>query len=122
MSKSPPLPDHVTSAEAAGALLAEQQASGETIAAFARRIGVSASALYTWRSRFGHSRSRSPKARAPSDPFVPVRVVDDERPVHALAGGQSGFELILGGSTTLLVPHGLDAAELARLLEVLARC
>ena len=91
-------------------LLAEQEASGLNVAAFARERGVSAWTLYD-----GKRRLRKRKAGAKAGDFVQVHV----RPVQA---APSSLEVELEGGMRVRVPAGFDEVELRRLLGVLASC
>lgn len=94
------------------ALLAEIERSGESVAALARRRGLSTWKLY--RSRGASAGSRPRQHRSKPAELVPVRVVP---PV-----GAAPLELALAGCHVLRIPAGFDEAELRRLLGVLAGC
>ena len=91
-------------------LLAEQLASGLSIAAFARERGVSA-----WRLYDGRRALRKRAARKESTEFVQVHV----RPVPA---SSSPIEVELDAGVRLRVPADFDEDDLRRLLGVLASC
>ena len=85
--------------EALGAL----DASGESVAAFAARAGVSAWRLYHWRARL----SEQPAA------FVEVQPDAEPR------GGGCVFEVVLRGGRVVRVPSEFDGGVLRRLVAVL---
>ena len=90
-------------------LLAEQEASGLSVAAFARERGVS-----TWTLYDGRRRLQKRKARAKARDFVQVHV----RSVQAAPS----IEVELEAGMRVRVPAGFDEDELRRLLGVLASC
>ena len=73
--------------------------SGESLAAFAKREGLSAERLYRWRARLREAT------------FVEV--------VHESSVGGCVIELVVGGDRVVRVPSGFDEATLRRLLAVL---
>ena len=90
-------------------LLAEQERSGLTIAAFARDQGIAPWKLYAALHRIRAERE------AARNRFASVTVVDS-RPLAA------GFELDLPAGRRLHIPRGFDEDELMRLVAVLAGC
>lgn len=92
-------------------VLAEQRASGLSVAAFARERGLSAWTLYEWRRRLG---------AAQSEPVAKPELV--QVMVTPSASRASTIAVELGAGLRVHVPSGFDAAELRRLLEVLASC
>jgi transposase-like protein len=93
-------------------ILTELEASGQSVASFARQRGLSAWTLYDWRRRLGSS--ERPEA-APEPGFVQV-VVKPERQVAA------PIQVELPTGARIHVPPGFDEAELRRLVEVLFSC
>ena len=91
-------------------ILAEQRASGLSVAAFARERGLSAWTLYDWRRRLGEQAVPQEKPE-----FVQVMVAPS-------ASRASTIAVELEAGMRVHVPAGFDAAELRRLLEVLASC
>ena len=94
-------------------LLSEQQASGQSIAAFCRERALPVWQFYEWKKRL-HS--------AEAEPFVAVEVVASE--VVAAAAPQAAvpsipIEIRLGGGRSLLVGPDFEASHLRRLLRVL---
>lgn len=83
------------SAVEAGAMLAEQLASGRTVEAFSRERGLCSQRLRWWRKRLG-------KEGSPST-FVPVRIVEGAR-------AEVAFEVALrSGHVVRMVGCDVDA-------------
>ena len=107
-------------------IIEETLAPGARVSEVARRNGISASLVFTWRrqSRANHVPPvvvpRFAAARiseAPTEPAVSTR---SEQP--RAAGGRSGvIEISLGGGRRVRVDASVDAAALARVLDVLER-
>ena len=91
-------------AKARGIVAAWQQ-SGETLAAFARRLGVNRKRLRRWASRLG---VREPNAIR----FHPVQV-------RERASGLVTIEIDLGAKRCIRVPPGFGAEDLRRVLTIL---
>ncbi len=99
-------------------ILSEAMAPGAVVAEVARRNRVSASLIFTWRSRM---------ARQGSGPrFLPVHIDADGTPASALPGGvvsaaaEQRVEVVLRGGRVLRLPLDIPparAAALARALE-----
>ena len=81
-------------------LIAEQEASGETIRAFCRRRGIGDHSLYFWRRRL---RQGEPVQ------FALVKTV----------GSGAPLELFLAGGERLRISNGVDAATLRLVLDAL---
>jgi transposase len=107
-------------------IIEETLAPGAKVSEVARRHGISASLVFTWRrqSRANHV----PAAVVPR--FATVRIAEpsteaatsttSEQP--RAAGGRSGLiEISLGGGRRVRVDASVDAAALARVLDVLER-
>ena len=95
------------------ALLAEQEASGLSIAEFARQRDLPRWVLYEWRRRL--RRAVAPESRRGESAFAEVRVVEEARAAAPLT-----VELTTGHRVQ--VPAGFDARDVRRLLEVLGSC
>jgi transposase-like protein len=67
--------DDVWTADEAGIVLEQWQRSGESIAAFARRHGITPARLYWWRKRLVDGACMRGAATAPSLTLVPATVV-----------------------------------------------
>ncbi len=85
-------------------LVAEQEASGLTVAEFCRRRRISRSHWFAWRRRLN---------AAGSARFVAVRVAEDQPVCRAT-------EVRPGGGRSILLEPGLDAVHLRAVLEALA--
>ena len=92
--------------------VAELEKSGESVAAFARRHGVSAWTVYTWRKRFGSGRVQQSKTS--SSKLVPVEVVDTD-------SGHTPIEIVIR-DVSIRVTTGFDERDLTRLLRVIRSC
>jgi len=79
--------------EEARAVLARLEASGESIASFARRHGIGVQRLRWWRSRLGSSEEATSLLPA----LVPVRVVD--RTLATVAQSRAAIEIVVGRRT-----------------------
>lgn len=98
-------------------LLAECEASGLGVTAFARQRGVSIGSMFNWRGEIA-KRDRARRALATTeetDGFLPVVVrtpslerTEDQR-----------LEVVVPGGRRVRVPPGFDAGELGRLIQVL---
>ncbi len=110
--------------DAARELVGELQASGETVAEYARKRGLNAWVLYDWRRRLG---MREQPRLASSEPathatalarsaFLPVRVSRRHVPV---APSSEPLEVVLGSGRVVRVPPSFDGAALRRLVSVL---
>jgi transposase len=107
-------------------IIEETLAPGAKVSEVARRHGISASLVFTWRrqSRAHHV----PPAVVPR--FAAVRLAEASTEAAASttreqprgAGGRSGLiEISLGGGRRVRVDASVDAAALARVLDVLER-
>jgi hypothetical protein len=90
-------------------LLARWEASGESAAEFAARVGVNAMTVCRWRRELrGAAEQASSAALAKIVEVRPARLRADDR-----------FEVRLAGGRCVGVPPSFDDAALARLLRVL---
>jgi len=108
-------------------IVEETLAPGAKVSEVARRHGISGSLVFTWRRQ-----SRANQEGAPVVPrFAAVQIADasteaansrgSEQP-RAGSGGRSGLiEIHLGGGRRVRVDASVDAAALARVLDVLER-
>ncbi len=112
--RSGPSPRPAPIAEDLPALLEEQAASGQSVAAFARERGIPVWKLY--RAKRVATASSPSRSRRRKRSLVPVHVVD---PVVAVA---PPLELQLTGGHRLLIPRDFDEVGLRRLMGVLASC
>jgi hypothetical protein len=93
-------------------LLRELDASGQSLAAFARERGLETWRLYEARRKAGDGGPRRKRRRAVELAPVEVRVPSPAAPL----------ELALASGHVLRIPAGFDEAELRRLLGVLTGC
>ncbi len=82
-------------------VISQQKASGQSIAAFCRKSGISAPSFYAWRRRL---------ANRATPQFVAL----------SLPAADLEFEVRLTNGASLVVPSGFDDATLRRLLQVVA--
>jgi hypothetical protein len=87
-------------------LIAEQEASGQSLRAFCDERGIKQNSFYRWRKRVRDNQS--------------VRFALLE-PKEEIATRASGLEVILTSGERLRVANGVDAATLRLVLEMLRR-
>jgi hypothetical protein len=100
-------------------LLAEQEASGLSLRAFAASRGLSQWTLYGWRSRLLRSKSRRSAARArrPAG-FVPVDIIGSRE----TADDPTRFEVVLADGCRVIAPRDVALERLAELVRALRAC
>jgi len=86
-------------------LVAQQNKSGESVAAFCRQRGLCAPHFFAWKKRL---------SQAAPQPFVAVEVVGGGEP----AAGRA-IEIRLEAGRTVIVEPGFDAAHLRAVLQAL---
>jgi hypothetical protein len=93
-------------------LVSEQQASGQSVAAFCHERGMTSSQLFVWKKRLREAE----KAK-----FVEVQVVPHREPHRAGTTPERGrtIEIRLVRGCSLVVEPGFDADHLRALLAVL---
>lgn len=89
-------------------LVAEQGASGRTVAAFCRDRGLPVSQFFAWKKRL---------RQAAAEPFVEVQVVG--APAQPATAQSRAIEIRLAGERRIFVEPGFDAGHLRALLAVL---
>jgi transposase-like protein len=107
--------------------LAQQAASGRTIAAWCRQNDVAGSLFHFWKRTIARRDADRPgpqpkTSTRPQEPAVFARVVLAPAlpPVHPESLPASGaIEIMLAVGHVVRVPSGFDATTLARVLEVL---
>jgi hypothetical protein len=97
----------------ARALIAEQARSGETMAAFAARRGLSAGQIHWWRKKL---RVAGKPAAADALPMVPVVL---HSTTSARSAHSAPFVVGLGPERTLHVPQEFSESALRTLFRVL---
>ena len=91
----------------------------ESLRATARRHGISRSLLMTWRRSF---RPEPTNTEAQQAGFAPVVVAAAEaEPMVAAALTSGRMVIVVSGDRRIIVDAGVDAAALARVLQVLER-
>ncbi len=113
------------SSEEKARIIEETLAPGAKVSEVARRHGISASLVFTWRrqSRANHV----PAAVVPRFAAVRIAEAPTEAAVstpsepRAVGGRSSVIEISLGGGRRVRVDASVDAAALARVLDVLER-
>ena len=101
-------------------IIAESFAPDASIAEVARRYGVNANLLFTWRRRKQAANGGS----AVGEPvnIVPVRIVTEAAPAAPATPGSTGrMEVVLVGGERILVGADVDAGALARIVKALSR-
>ena len=97
-------------------LLAEQEASGSSLRAFAERRGLSPWTLYGWRRKLGRSRRRfRSEDGAKEAGFVAVDFVGEARPA-------SEIEVLLSDGVRVRVPRDVATERLVELVQALRAC
>lgn len=91
-------------------LVAELEASGQSVVRFARERGLSPWTLYEWRRRL--RRQNAPSERKP---FIEVKLIDEPSAVTTMS-------IELPSGLRVHVPRGFEAEELRRLVGVLSSC
>lgn len=110
--------------DAARELINAVDASGETIAEYARSHGINPWLLYDWRRRLGATARPGPTAGKPPaqagastrGAFLPVRIA---QPQTSVAPSAEPLEVVLAGGRRVRVPSNFDDAALRRLVSVL---
>ncbi len=101
-------------------IVAEAAAPGASVSMVARRHDVNANMVFTWRRQFGAGLSR-PNDGAPT--FVPAVIggapVVSASPVPGSPAGR--MEISLADGARVVVGADVEAAALARVIEVLSR-
>jgi transposase len=99
-------------------IIAESFGPGASVAEVARRYGLNANMLFTWRRR---DRRVGGDDGAPVN-VVPVRVVEATPTAIATAPGSMGrMEIVLNSGERIIVGADVDALSLARVAKALSR-
>ena len=88
------------------------------ISSTARRHGISRSLLMTWRRSF---RPEPTGLQVQQAGFMPAMIVAEPAPMVPATPASGRMEIIVGRDRRVVVDAGVDAAALARVLEVLER-
>jgi transposase len=98
-------------------IIAESFAPGASVAEVARRYGLNANMLFTWRRR-----ERAVNGVGKTVNIVPVRVVEVTPTATATASASIGrMEIVLVGGERIIVGADVDAGALARIAKALSR-
>ena len=98
-------------------IVAESLRGPRLVSATARRHGISPGLLYTWRRAF---RVKPIGVEDSASGFVPAIVVAEAQPGTA-RGALGRMEIVVAKGRRIIVDAGVDAAALARVIEVLDR-
>ena len=93
-------------------VLEAYEASGLSVAEFARRHGLGPQRLRWWKKRRAEQ-------KGPALSFVPVHVTPPPLPETQRAAGGASMEVVLARGRRIRVEPGFDAGELARLVRAL---
>jgi transposase len=101
-------------------IVAESYVPGASIAEVARRHGINANLLFTWRKRFGTQKTAS---AGHAVKMLPVAVVPDvAAPIAETFSEAAGrMEIVLAAGEHIIVGADVDAAALARVVKALSR-
>ena len=102
-------------------IVAESYSAPRVVSATARRYGISTSQLYRWRrlaleDRLGADDGAQGLAPAVIVPEKPAAVLS-----ASVVAAVGRMEIVLAGARRVIVDKGVDAAALARVIEVLER-
>ena len=98
-------------------IVAESLSGPRLVSATARRYGISPGLLYTWRRAF---RVKPIGVEDSAPGFVPAMVVAEAQPGTARSA-LGRMEIVVAKVRRIIVDAGVDAAALARVIEVLDR-
>ena len=88
------------------------------MAIVARRHGINANLLFTWRRQLGASSTETREAAN----IVPVVVASERLPADSPVSGASGrIEIVLAAGERVIVGADVEAAALATVIRVLSR-
>jgi len=100
-------------------IVAETLAPGASVSIVARRHGLNANMLFTWRRRIGTS-ALLPAGDAVT--FVPAAITTEAASTVSSESPLAGrMEIVLAGGDRIITGKDVDAAALARVVKVLSR-
>lgn len=113
-------PRRLWSADLKRRIVAESFEPGASVAEVARRHGVNANLLFTWRRRFVEAGSAKPREAAS---LVPVAIAAEDLPAILPPSSGSGgrMEIVLSSGERVIVGADVEAAALARVIKALVR-
>jgi transposase len=97
-------------------IVEESEAAGASVAEVARRHGMNANLLFTWRRQRG---VEGPEANGAE--LLPVAVVPEIASVPDGVGARGRIEIVLGSGDRVIVGSDVEAASLSRVLKALSR-
>ncbi len=112
-------PRRIWSADEKRRIVAASFQPNASVAAVARRHGVNANLLFTWRRRLG--RAGSVRRQEPVE-IMPVAIATENAPAAVATPLASGgrIEIVLSSGEGVIVGADVEAAALARFIKVLA--
>jgi transposase len=101
-------------------IVAESFEPGASVAVVARRHGVNANLLFTWRRRFIAAGSARPQETMS---IVPVAIAAEDSPaiLPPSSGSNGRMEIVLSSGERVIVGADVEAAALARVIKALVR-
>jgi transposase len=113
-------PRRIWSADEKRQIVAESFQPNASVAVVARRHGVNANLLFTWRRRLG--RSGSVRRQEPVE-IMPVAIATENAPAVLTAPlvKDGRIEIVLSAGERIIVGTDVEAAALARVIKVLSR-
>lgn len=101
------------------AIVAELNASGDTVSAMARKHNIAASLLFRWRREMG-AKNGAGKAK-PDRSFVPVALPAPVAEPGPSSGGMArgAMEIVLEGGRRVVVTGDVDVGALKRVIQAL---
>ena len=100
-------------------IVTESFEAPRAISSTARRHGISRSLLMTWRRAFGPGQPISPQSEQSG--FARVVLAAEVEPAVAATATSGQMVIVVGRDRRVIVDAGVDAAALARVLQVLER-
>jgi transposase len=100
-------------------IVTESLQAPRAISSTARRHGISRSLLMTWRRSFGPEPISSPQGEQSG--FARVVLAAEVEPSVAATSAGGQMVIVVGRDRRVIVDAGVDAAALARVLQVLER-
>ena len=102
-------------------IVAESASAPRLVSATARRYGLSAGQLFTWRRLVGEGRlGAEAEAVSFAQAVISCESATSEPPACP-AAGQGRLEIVLGDGIRVIVDQGVDAGAVARLIVALER-
>lgn len=99
-------------------IVAESCTPGASVAIVARRHGINANLLFTWRRQLGGSSTEAREVKK----IVPVVVAPESAPTDLPASAGNGrIEIVLATGERIIVGADVHTAALARVIKVLSR-